>query len=87
MKKSEKFIVKDVANNCVLIPFAEQVANFNGIITLNDTAEFLWKNISGDFDEKILITILCEKYNIDEDTARKSALKFIDVLKEVGAIE
>lgn len=87
MKKSENFLLKDVAGNTVLVPFGVGAVDFNGIITLNETAKFLWEKIEGEFEKKDLIALLCAEYKIDEDIAANSADKFISALKEVGAIE
>lgn len=87
MKKSEKFLLKDVAGSSVLIPFGEGALSFNGIITLNETAKFLWEKIDSSFEEEDLIAFLCDEYKIEADVARNSANKFISALKEVGAIE
>ncbi|MGN0494468.1 MAG: PqqD family protein [Acutalibacteraceae bacterium] len=88
MKKSENFILNDIAGNTVLVPVGDKAVGFNGIITLNDTAKFLWENIDGDFDADALIRLICESYeDVDKATAEKSADKFISTLKEVGAIE
>ena len=46
MKKSDSFILKEVAGNTVLVPFGEKAVSFDGIITLNDSAKFIWENIS-----------------------------------------
>ena len=88
MRKSENFILNNIAGNTVLIPVGDKAVGFNGIITLNDTARFLWENIYGDFDADALIALICNSYeDVDKATAERSAEKFISTLKEVGAIE
>ena len=46
MKKNNDFVLRRIADSSVLVPFGSKAINFNGVITLNDSAEFLWKNIS-----------------------------------------
>ena len=88
MKKNENFMLKDVAGSTVLIPFGEMAFSFNGIITLNETAKFLWEKIDGEFDLESLTKLICDSYDdVTEDVARKSAEKFINSLKEAKAIE
>ena len=88
MKKSDGFIIKEVAGNTVLVPFGDKAVSFNGIITLNDTAKFIWENISDDFDKESITDLILKSYeDVDKETAEKSADKFITALKEVGAIE
>lgn len=88
MKKSENFVLRDVAGNTILVPFGDKVASFNGVITLNDTAKFLWENVSSEFDKNSLVELIVNSYeDVDKATAEKSADKFINTLKEVGAVE
>lgn len=88
MKKSDEFILKEVAGNSVLIPFGDKAVSFNGIVTLNETAKFLWENAPLEFDEKSLTELIMNSYeDVDKETAEKFAEKFISSLKEVGAIE
>lgn len=88
MKKSDGFIIKEVAGNTVLVPFGDKAVSFNGIITLNDTAKFVWENIQDDFDKESITELILKSYeDVDKETAEKSADKFITALKEVGAIE
>lgn len=87
MQKTGKFILKEAVGSNLLVPFGEKQITFSGIITLNDSAKFLWEKVDGEFTREDLISYLCEEYKIEEDVAAKSADKFINILKEVGAIE
>ena len=88
MKKSDSFILKEVAGNTVLVPFGEKAVSFDGIITLNDSAKFIWENTSGEFDRDSITEIILKSYeDVEREAAEKSADKFITALKEVGAIE
>lgn len=87
MKKSEEFLLKEIGNECVLVPFGNKALDFNGMVTLNETAKFLWEHAIDDFDENILALCLTKEYDVDMDTAVVACREFIQNLKEVGAIE
>lgn len=86
MRKSDNFILKKVTESYVLIPFGENAISFNGVITLNESAAFLWENSGKEFNKESLTLLLCDHYGIDTATAEKSADKFINTLKDVGAV-
>ena len=43
MKRSEDFLLRDVAGTLVIVPVGEAVSAFPGMITLNATAAYLWE--------------------------------------------
>lgn len=88
MKKNENFMLNNVADNTVLIPFGEMAISFRGIITLNETAKFLWENLGDTFEEQDIVDLILKSYtDVDEATAKASAEKFINSLNEAGAIQ
>ena len=44
-KAKEGFVSRSVSEQDVLIAIGNNIANFNGFITLNTTASFLWKSL------------------------------------------
>ncbi len=87
MKKNPEFILKEIGNEIVLVPFGNKAVNFNGMVTFNETAKFLWENAVGDFNENSLALCLIEEYDVDMETAIITCRDFIRSLGEVGAIE
>lgn len=87
MKRSENFVLKDLAGQYVLVPFGEKAFEFNGVITLNETGKLFWENLQNDTDIDTLANLLVEKYSIDKETALNDTTKFIESLKEDGCID
>ena len=87
MKIVKEFILREIAGECVLVPTGETTQEFNGLITMTDTAKFIWENIEkvDSFDE--LIQLMLEEYEIDEETARKDAYVYISQLLQTGFVE
>lgn len=62
-------------------------ANETNVYTLNATAAYLWERLEGrDFDEDMMGALLCEKYEIDMETATNDAAILIRNWKELGLI-
>lgn len=87
MKIKDGFIVKNVAGSNIVVPTGEQVVNFNGIMTLNETALFLWNEIQNGTQEGELVKKLLDEYDVDEATAKKDVDAFILKLKEAKFID
>ena len=45
MKIVKEFILREIAGECVLVPTGATTQEFNGLITLSDTARFIWEHI------------------------------------------
>ena len=69
---------------------AEGIENidFSKIISMNETAAYLWQEIKGkSFDAKDLASLLTAEYDVDENTARKDAETLVNQWKQVGIVE
>lgn len=86
MKIVKEFILRNIAGECVLVPTGATTQEFNGLITMSDTAKFIWENLEkvDSFDE--LIKLMLDEYEIDEEIARKDSYAFINELLRVGFV-
>lgn len=82
MKIVKEFILRDIAGEYVLVPTGETTQEFNGFITITDTAKFIWENIEKVDSFKELVDLILEEYEVDEETAvRDTAGMINDLLK------
>lgn len=88
MKIVEGFRLRNVVGQSVVIGEGISQINFNKLITLNESAAYLWKSVEGkEFDAEVLAGLLIEKYGIDEDLAMKDAEAVLSQWVEVGLVE
>ena len=87
MKIKEGYILRKIAGEDVVIPIGGNIANFNGVIRLNESAAFLWKKVQEEVDKEYLINSLIEEYEIDLELATNDVDSFISTLVEHQAIE
>ncbi len=87
MKIREDFILRKVAGQNLVVPTGSNTMNFNAAITLNESAAFLWNQLSEDKTEEQLTKLMTQEYNIDEATAKTDITVFLNVLKENGILE
>jgi hypothetical protein len=87
MKAKQGFKLRPLGDEYILIGESVEQINFNKMITMNESAAYLWKNIQGtDFDADLLTKLLLEEYDIDEATARQDATQLIAKWQEAGII-
>lgn len=88
MRVKQGFVLRDMCGEHIVS--AEGIGNFdfNKVISLNDTAAYLWNAVSGrDFDEGLLAELLLERYAVDAPTAAKDASALCARWKEAGLLE
>lgn len=82
MKLKEDLILRSIAGEYVVIPIGNHVALFNGIISLNETASFLWKKMQSHIEREGLISALLDDYEVDEEQAGEDVDGFLKLLDD-----
>lgn len=83
MKLKDGFILRRVAGEYVAIPSGDEL-DLNAMITLNDTARFLWERLETGAEETALVAALLDKYEVDEKTAAAHVAAFVEKLERHG---
>jgi len=89
MKIKKGYLVHEVAGNYVVIKIGQEAMNFNGLITLSESAKMLWDLLNRENGAVIeeLVNKLLEEYDVDEKTAQNDVIEFIESLKNNNIIE
>lgn len=83
MKIKDGFVLREVAGDTVVLPSGD--LNINAMITLNESAAFLWRKMEQDITEEELVkAVLAEYEEVDEDIAVKAVKGFVGQLNEHG---
>lgn len=86
MKRNENFLLRDVAGTLVIVPVGAAVTAFPGMITLNDTAAYLWELLKEEQTVESLVASLMDRYEVDAPKATEDVEAFVKQLKPTGAI-
>ena len=84
LKKNPDLILRTIAGETVLIPTGKLASVFNGMISLNGPAAFIWEMMEEITDREQLVQMILDRYEIDEETARKDVNGFLDTAIHVG---
>ena len=86
MKKTQTFIKRDINGESILIPTGDTAREFNGMITLQGTAGFIWDHIEEATSLEHLIDMITDEFDVDRKTAGSDAIFFIMQLLRAGMI-
>jgi len=87
MKIKSDYLLREVAGNYVIVGVGAKSIDFNGIININETGAFIWKQLENDTNAEAVANAIAEEYNVDADVALKDVTAFIEKLKGAELIE
>ena len=89
MKQKEGFVLRTVCGEHVIVGEGLGTIDFGKLISLNETAAWLWGKAGemGDFTIDNLAEALCEEYDVDAQQARDDVEKMVRQWQEIGIIE
>ncbi|MBO4606954.1 MAG: PqqD family protein [Prevotella sp.] len=94
MKAKKGFNLREVCGEQIIVAEGLENIDFTNIISMNESSAFLWNSIQGkEFTPEDLAKILCDNYQIDENTpldydqALKDAIEVSKKWIEAGIVE
>ena len=88
MKIKEGFELMDVCGEAVVVAHGKENIDFSKVISLNESAAYLWRSVAGtDLDAEQLTRLLTEEYEVDEAMARRDAEKVMEDWRAAGLAE
>ena len=88
MKQKEGFVLREVCGEKVIVGEGLGAINFGKLISLNDTAAWIWEKAGelGDFSVDALVEALCDAYEVTPETARTDVQALLKQWLELGII-
>lgn len=83
----EGFIVRKIGGQSMAVPTGKMTSEIHGMIALTESGELLWNALGNGAEAETLADMLTENYDVDRSTALADVEKFLDGLKEQGALE
>ena len=87
MKIKDTFVLRKVAESWVVLPLGQSSLDFNGMLTLNNSAAFLWGVLEQGSTREGLVDALMAEYEVDQERASADVDAFLDVLSQVDCLE
>ena len=88
MRIKDGFVLRKICGKNVISGEGTDKVNFSTLLTVNDTACFLWGLLEQkEISQEELADALVQEYGIDHQLASKDVAAFITKLDELGIIE
>lgn len=87
MKIKSDYIMRNIAGETVVVPVGEAAARFSGMITLNETGEFIWTFLQEENTESSLLDAMLEEFEVDRDRAAADIAAFLEILRKNAMLE
>lgn len=88
MKIKSQYKVREMAGENVVIMQGKGASDLTRIISLNESALYLWGELEGkEFDSAKVASLLAERYGIDTEVALHDGERWIERLNECGLLE
>ena len=79
LKTKKGFILRKMGAEYMVVAVGAASQNFNGMIQMNETGAFYWKELEQGITEDDLVAKMMDRFTgLDEDTARKDLREFLD---------
>lgn len=87
MKIIEGFRLRKLGKEHIVVGEGLAQVNFNKMISLNESAAYLWQAVEGkDFTVADLTALLLERYDVSEEIAAKDAAALAQAWVEAGVV-
>jgi hypothetical protein len=88
MKIKQGLEIRTIAGEKVLIMQGRYGVDMTRVVSFNATAEWLWNTLyDRTFSQEEVTRLLTERFQVDAETAKTDAQKWIDQLKQCNALE
>lgn len=87
MKIKEGFMLRNVADNFVVVPVGKASLEFKGLINLNHVGAFIWKCLENETTTEEVVMKVAKEYGIDESLANRDVTAFINKLVEAKLLD
>lgn len=87
MKVDKNFILRQVADEYLLIPVGEMALRLNGIVGLSESGYLLYQNLQEGCTREGLIGALLQAYEVSAQEVEADVDQFLEQLRQLGILE
>ena len=88
MKIKNGFELRNVCSENVIIAHGVENIYFTKVITLNESAALIWRQVEGkDFTEQDMTKILLDEYEVEESQAQADVKQLLSSWVKAGLVE
>lgn len=85
-RRNPDFVFRQIADEMILVPIKQKVADLECLYSLNLTAARIWDLLDGTLDLASIRDALTSEFDTGEEDLTAHLLTFVEQLKEIGAV-
>lgn len=89
MKIKSGYLLRTIADTHIVVPIAERVIEFKGMMTLNEVAASIWefmKSEDRDYEYNEILEFILSEFEIDKETAERDLKNLLEQMETNGVI-
>lgn len=87
MKIREGFVLRNVADEHMVMPTGENVGKFGGAVVLSDVAAFAFEQLKRPVSQEDLLSLILAEYDVDAETATADLDALLAQFREMNLLE
>lgn len=84
--KDESMVGRKIADEMILVPVKQNVAEINSIYSLNELGARIWELLDEHAALAAIVSVITREYKVEEKQAEADIHEFLGHLVEIGAI-
>lgn len=85
-QRNPDYIFRKIADESVLVPIRQDVANMDSIFTLNSVGAFIWERLAQPATQADIQLAVLNEYSVDQETLVSDLEEFLDEMTAIGAV-
>lgn len=86
MKVSKNYILRNIADEHLLLPVGEAALTTKGLIALSESGCLLYEKLQEDCSREDLVRALCSEYEVTEAVAGADVDSFLDQMRQLNML-
>jgi len=86
MKIKDGYLLRTVADTHVVVPIAERVIEFKGMMILNEVSACIWEFLREERGHEEVIEHILSTFDVDRETAEADFMEFLGKLENSGVL-
>ncbi|MBN1483581.1 MAG: PqqD family protein [Chloroflexia bacterium] len=85
-RKSPNLVFRQIADEYVLVPIHQDVADMEAVYTLDGVGAYIWELLDGQRDGYAILELIIEEYNVESEQALNDLVEFLEQLNSIDGI-
>lgn len=87
MRIDQRFILREVAGEYIVVPTGKKAESCKGLIFLNSSGAFLWSCLQEECTQEELVSQMLQEYDAPVDVLWEDLKQFLLKMQEIGCLE